>query len=265
MNKDIINLILSKKVLGSVIVIVVFYIIFRLLKNTIHKHLMKRIKFKENNRVLTVSKLITNIIKYFLLLISLMIVLSFAGVDVKALVASFGVFGVVIGLSMQDVLKDLFAGFFIIIENHFLVGDLVEIDGFTGEVIEIGPRSTRIKNFDGNILIIGNRLIEKVVNYSQSRSSVNLKIKLDLENDVNRVRKVIEDFIKSDAQVPGLVGNIKFLGISSINDYLEVFISCETEAEAVFQAERVLNELLLKEFTNNNICLKKTTNFKEVV
>ena len=81
-----------------------------------------------------------------------------------------------IGLAFQDLFKDVIVGFFIIIEDQFSVGDTIEVCGFKGEVMHVGMKSTKIKKFDGPIMIISNRNIDKVINISQEKGTVIINI-----------------------------------------------------------------------------------------
>lgn len=251
------NFIRSSKFIGPISTILVSIILYKIIKSIISKSLLKRAEHDKNNKVITVIKLLTNVIRYLMIFVAIMIILYFLGVDIKALLTSFGVLGVVVGLAFQDLLKDLISGVFIIVENQYFVGDLIQVDGFTGTVTEIGLKSTRIRNIDGNVLIIPNRLVDKVINYSQTNSFVNLKVPVDLDNNAVLIREVVENFVKNIKGVPGLIGDVTFLGLSSIADKLEIYIKCEVEAPLLWNAERYLNEELLKELQLHNIKYKE--------
>lgn len=103
------------------------------------------------------------------MLVSLLIILSFFGIDTKSLVASLGVVGVALGLALQDTLKDIIGGISLILENYLAVGDIITYNDFTGEVIELGLRTTRIKKASGEVMIIANRNIDTIINASQKK------------------------------------------------------------------------------------------------
>ena len=79
-----------------------------------------------------ISDLVTNIVKYFIIVIVFLIILEIFGVDTKALIASLGVLGLVAGLAVQDTLKDFIAGITIIVEDQYEIGDWVKINNFKG-------------------------------------------------------------------------------------------------------------------------------------
>ena len=90
------------------------------------------------------------------------------GVDTSGIIASLGVAGLVIGLALQDIIADFVAGIFILFDDQYIIGDVVEINGFKGEVIGFGLMSTKIKNATGDVLIISNSSFKEVVNFSRT-------------------------------------------------------------------------------------------------
>ncbi len=86
------------------------------------------------------------------------------GLNVSALIAGVGVVGIALGLGAQTLVKDVINGMFILIEDQYAVGDTVTVAGATGEVIEINPRRTVIRDDSGNIHTIPNSAISVAVN-----------------------------------------------------------------------------------------------------
>ena len=83
-----------------------------------------------------------NIIKVLIAIVAILYILQVYGVNTSALVAGVGAFSLVIGLAFQDVLKDLLVGATIILESQFAIGEIVEINGFKGEVISLTLKTT---------------------------------------------------------------------------------------------------------------------------
>lgn len=92
------------------------------------------------------------------------LLLSELGLNVSALIAGVGVVGIAIGLGAQTLVKDVLNGLFILIEDHYAVGDTVTVAGATGEVVEINPRRTVIRDDGGNLHSIPNSAITIAVN-----------------------------------------------------------------------------------------------------
>ena len=84
-------------------------------------------------------------------IVAILYILQVYGVNTSALVAGVGAFSLVIGLAFQDVLKDLLVGATIILESQFAIGEIVEINGFKGEVISLTLKTTRLKSYKGEV------------------------------------------------------------------------------------------------------------------
>ena len=157
-----------KQLLLPIIYIVIGMIIYEIIKKAILKLSASNSKLRKSqkHRLQTVNLLIINIIKYIIVIIVILLTLATFGVNISSLVAGLGVTTAIIGLAFQDLAKDLIAGIFIITEAQYEVGDTIEVDGFMGEVVAIGLKTTQIRDFKGATKIIGNRYMDNMINYS---------------------------------------------------------------------------------------------------
>jgi small conductance mechanosensitive channel len=120
--------------------------------------------------------LLGNVAQLVVLVVGILVVLAIYTQSAFGwILTSFGVVGIVVGLSLQDILKNFFAGVWILIERPFSIGDEIEIDGYTGGVEEISFRTTSLRTADGRQVIVpnGNLMTSAVVNlsrYSQKTS-----------------------------------------------------------------------------------------------
>jgi small conductance mechanosensitive channel len=121
------------------------------------------------------------------------IVLDQLGVQVSALIAGVGVAGIAIGLAAQTLIKDVINGLFIIVEGQYVVGDVVRVADVSGQVIEITPRRTVLRDLDGNVHIVPNSAITVATNMTQGFSRINLNILVAYEEDLDRVIRVINE------------------------------------------------------------------------
>ncbi|MHC4252987.1 MAG: mechanosensitive ion channel family protein, partial [Planctomycetota bacterium] len=122
---------------------------------------------RRKNRSLTIHSLVLNAVKYVIYIIALGVALSELGINYVAYVASLSVVGLAVGFGAQGLVQDFVSGLFIVIEGQFDVGDMVEISGQTGVVEELGLRMTRVRNCQGQLVVIPNRRIAVVANYSR--------------------------------------------------------------------------------------------------
>lgn len=117
----------------------------------------------------TIKQLCINVFVYAMNLLKLVFVIS-VFVPIGTLMASVGAFAIVITFAFQNMLGDIVRGFFIIFEEMFMIGDWVEVAGFKGEVLEIGLRTTKLKLFDTEeIVLIPNNNIGNIIRLDLNR------------------------------------------------------------------------------------------------
>jgi len=144
-----------------------------------------------------VLTLFTRIAHIVLVTVSLTILLSYFGINVTALTAALGIGGLALSLAAQDTLSDAIAGFIILADRPYRVGDRIEIQGLGtwGDVVEIGLRTTRIRTRDNRMVIVPNSLIGKnqVINYTypDPRYRIETHLGIAYGTDIETVRQVI--------------------------------------------------------------------------
>ncbi len=152
------------KVIVSVEILVVGLLINFLL------NLLTKINFGLTAKTKTIINLINSLLKWVVIIATILFILSYWGVDTKVLLASVGIIALVVGLGAQSLISDILAGIFIVLEGKYVVGDIVVIDNWRGEIISIGIRTTELKDICGNIKIINNSEIRSVVNQTKLKS-----------------------------------------------------------------------------------------------
>jgi len=174
----------------------------------------KRFKLR-TRRVQTVGKLLNNAVSYVINLIAILLILGELHINLAPLIAGAGVIGLAIGFGAQSLVKDVISGFFIILEDHFSVGDVIETGKFRGTVEMIGLRATRLKSWTGEVFVIPNGSITDVTNYSVNNSlavvDVSVAATEKLEEAVDIVKAALHRF--EDAN---LVGMPELLGVQSL-------------------------------------------------
>jgi len=128
------------------------------------------------SRTMTMYSLLINVSKYIVYLASVGFILSELGVNYTAYLASLSVVGLAIGFGSQGLVQDMVTGFFIVFEEQFNVGDMVEIPPHVGLVQELGLRMTRVRNYLGQQVVIPNRNIAAVGNYIRGAQHVNIDV-----------------------------------------------------------------------------------------
>lgn len=248
---------LNEKIYLPIIYIALGILGYIIIKNIINK-IIKRIKTGSsvgtNKRRNTIVSLITNIIKYVIAILIILSILGVYGVDTTSILASLGIAAAVIGLAFQDIAKDFISGISIIFDNQYAVGDLVKINNFTGEVIEVGLRTTKIKAYTGEIMILSNSTINEVINYSLFGSNLVMDINVSYNTDIDKLEKVLlslNDKIKDYEEVKG---DITLLGVDSLASSSIVYkISIPCMPTTSFGLKRKMFKLIKQELDNNNI------------
>lgn len=169
---------------------IIFGIIAYLGRLFINRYLKtKQLKFTKRTK--TITTLITSIFQYTLIFFYLFAVLSILGIPVGTLIAGAGIFSLAIGMGAQGFVSDLVNGFFILSEDQFDVGDIVQISGNVGTVVHLGLRTTRLKAEDGTIIYIPNRNITIVQNLAHGGLGLNLDLKIAANTDLDYLKKLI--------------------------------------------------------------------------
>ncbi|MDD3251032.1 MAG: mechanosensitive ion channel family protein [Lachnospiraceae bacterium] len=167
----------------------------------------------------TVCRLLDNVIKYFTILALLYYCLGMFGVDTKTLLASAGIMSVIIGLGSQALISDILAGLFIVFEGEFRVGDIVTIGDWRGTVMEIGVRTTKIKDASNNIKIISNSSVTGVINMTKQFSFASCDVGIEYGESLERVESVLrEELPHVKERLPAIVEGPFYKGVVALGD-----------------------------------------------
>jgi len=135
-------------------------------------------------RLRTLQGLLKSIAGYLLAFIAGATILDALGLNIGALLAGAGVAGMAIGFGAQRLVRDVITGFFILMEDQYSVGDRVTIGAFSGEVLEIGMRITRLRDDSGKLVILANGDIASVINHSRGPLLATVEVSLPRETDL---------------------------------------------------------------------------------
>lgn len=252
-----INLSVELSNLFSSLIIVVLWIFIGVALIYIVKNvLFKVFKIKERGaRALTIGKLTSSISKYVIWFMIFMMILSELNIDLTPFIASAGVIGLAIGFGAQEVVKDFLSGFFIIFEESFNVGDVIEVNGFKGNVIGLGLRTTSIINWRGEVNIIQNGDIRNIINFSKENSVAVIDFGVSYNTDLKKFPKHMDKFIEGiDGKYDKIIEKPKYLGITKLDDSsINMRVIAKTVASEHFQIERDLRTDLVIFCVEHNI------------
>ena len=227
--------------------ILVFFVTFFLLK--ISKMSIDSIGKKPGSiyrRRRTLAKLTLSILRYLGWIIALIIVLAIWGVNIGPALAGLGILGLVIGLGAQKFINDLISGLFIIFEQHYDVGDIIESNGFKGEVIDIGLKTTRIKNWKGEVKILANGSISDTINYSKNPSLAIVDFGIAYAEDVEKTITVLKkELPKFSSSYPEIIEDPEILGVVELaGSSVNIRVIARTLTNQHFNIERQLRAFI---------------------
>ncbi len=144
-------------------------------------------------RAETIGSLLQSVITGLLVAVFGTMMLSELGVDIAPIIASAGILGIALGFGAQSLVRDYLSGVFMILEDQFGVGDIIDVGEATGTVEAVTLRVTRLRDINGTVWYVPNGAIIRVGNQSQNWSQTVLDIGVAYHEDLTRVRRVLEE------------------------------------------------------------------------
>ena len=209
-------------------------------------------------RIGTMVSVISSLIKYISVLVAFCWILSIIGVNVSTIFASVGIFALILGFGAESLVADLVTGVFILFENQYNVGDIVEIDGFRGKVKEIGIRTLSLEDTGGNIKIINNSELKNIVNRSNQRSVAVCDVSVSYNTDIEELEeKLVNMLQKIKAKHTDIfIGRVEFAGVEALADSGVVLrIIADVSEENIFKGRRLLNKEIKIMFDKDGIII----------
>lgn len=151
----------------------------------------KKAEDEAEKRVQTLARLFMGTGAVLIVITAGFMILSELGINIYPLLAGFGVIGVALGFGAQYLIRDLIAGFFVLVENQYNIGDWISIAGIDGSVQEINMRRTVLRDFDGTVHVVPNGEVKTASNYSKEWARVNLNISVAYGTDLDHAIAVI--------------------------------------------------------------------------
>jgi small conductance mechanosensitive channel len=170
----------------------------------------------------TLGKVIRNIARILVWSVAVMMILKELEIDIGPILAGIGIMGLAVGFGAQSLVKDFLAGMFILVENQYNVGDVIEAAGAKGQVEKITLRATTLRDLQGNVHIIPNGTIEVVTNRTRQWSRFVLDIGVAYKENVDEVMRVLKeigDELAADAEFASMItAPLEVLGVQDFAD-----------------------------------------------
>lgn len=144
-------------------------------------------------RAKTMGDLLKSVITGLLIAIFGTMILSELGVNIAPIIASAGIIGIALGFGAQSLVKDFLSGIFMIFEDQYGVGDVVDLGEATGTIEAVSLRVTRLRDLNGTVWYVPNGEILRVGNMSQNWSRAVVDVKVGYHEDLAKVQRVLRD------------------------------------------------------------------------
>ena len=244
-------LVLNWATLFKLIAMVLLLILLTAIAGLILSHIHPR-----SGKARSAVTLLQSAVSYFAALIGIFWGLSILGVGVSTIFASVGVLALVIGFGAESLVADVVTGVFLVFENQFNVGDIIEVGGFRGTVEQIGIRTTYIRDAGDNIKIINNSDLRNILNRSAAQSWAKTDVAVSYNEDLERVEKVLAELLpKIRAKYPEVFPNDPvYSGVQELADSGVVLrIAAIVREQDIYKAPRLLNRELKLGFDHAGI------------
>lgn len=244
----------SSQALISTAIVIIVVIILDVILNVIVGRFSKKNKEKRRHAV-TLAKMLKSIFNYVIIILSIVVVLGIWGINIGPVLAGAGILGLVVGLGAQSLIQDMLSGFFIIFENQYDVGDVVEIDGFVGTVLEIGLKSTKLISWLNEVKIIANGEIKTVINYSKEPSVSYVDVKISYKENIDKVISLLEEnLIKIKESFPQVIEGPNVIGVNDLGtNGVTIRITLKTVANEHYAVNRAMKKFIKELFDENGI------------
>jgi small-conductance mechanosensitive channel len=147
---------------------------------------------RAEQRIEALASVLRSLLTFVIYAVALFMILGEIGIELGPLLAGAGIIGVALGFGSQSLVKDFLSGVFILIEDQFGVGDIVNLDGETSGTVEaVSLRTTRLRSVDGTVWHVPNGEIRRVGNQSQHWSRALIDIEVAYETDLDHAQAVI--------------------------------------------------------------------------
>ena len=201
----------------------------------------------KDRRAKTVIAVVSNLLKYIAAIVIFCGVLTILGVNIATIVASIGVIALIIGFGAESLIADVVTGMFIILDNQYNVGDIIEVGGFRGTVSDIGIRTTSVTDPGGNVKIINNSEMKNILNRSDKNSKAVAVFPVPYETDIPALEEKIPALLDQiyEAHRDVMKSAPKYLGMEALSaSSVDLKFVVEVDESNIYSGARLLNREL---------------------
>lgn len=209
-------------------------------------------------RAQTLGSVLKSAVSFLVLVWVTLQSLAILGVNVAPFIASAGIVGVALGFGAQNLVRDFITGIFMLFEDQYGVGDVVDVGDAVGTVESVGLRITTVRDLHGTLWYVRNGGIARVGNFSQDYAVAFLQVPVAYSADVDLACRVAletaQEAVEGDTLRHQVIGAPEMLGVDGITaDAISLRLTVAVRANAQWAVERELRRRILVAFDENGI------------
>ncbi|GAA6143144.1 mechanosensitive ion channel family protein [Hydrogenophaga sp. 5NK40-0174] len=229
----------ATRIVGIIIVSWILVIVLNRVIRGVRERIAARVDDREfGKRAETLGRVFRYIVSVVVSLIAIMLILSELGISVAPILGAAGVVGLAVGFGAQSLVKDYFTGFFLLLENQILQGDVVQLGDHSGLVEGITLRYVQLRDYEGNVHFVPNGTITSVVNMSRGYSYAVMDIGVGYREDIDTCIEVMRQTASQLKQDPEyttrILDELDVAGVDSWGDSA-VVIRCRFRCQPLEQ------------------------------
>jgi moderate conductance mechanosensitive channel len=175
---------------------------------------------RRNQRAATIGSVLRSVTSFVILVIAVLTILSELSVNLAPFIAGTSIVGVALGFGAQTIVKDFLSGMFMMLEDQYGVGDVIDFEKATGTVEAVGLRTTRLRDINGTVWYVRNGEVVRVGNKSQGYAQVVLDVPIDASEDIDRASaamlEVAQAMRTDEVWAPVFLGEPEVQGVEQL-------------------------------------------------
>ena len=219
------------------------------------------LRMRRAQRAETVAALLRSVASMVIWVLAFLTVLNQLGIELAPLIAGVSIVGVALSFGAQNLVRDFLAGIFILLEDQFGVGDMIDADVATGRVEVVSLRSTQLRDLHGTLWHVPNGELKRVGNFSQGWSQAVLDVEVaedaDLTASTRTIEKTARDLMDDPDLGPRIMDEPQVWGVERISEgAVAIRVVVRTSPRARWRVERELRARVKLALEKHNVPLK---------
>jgi len=219
---------------------------------------IKEASERANQRATTLGAVLKSMASGVIWIMASLIALGEVGISLGPLIAGAGIAGIAIGFGAQSLVRDFLAGIFIVIEDQYGVGDIVDVGEASGTIERVTLRTTRLRDVEGALWVVPNGEIRRVGNKSQIWSRSILDIGVSYDTDLDRASEIIkavaDELWKENRESETILEEPEIWGVQELGDSaISLRLAVKTDPAEQWATARLLRGRIKKAFDAEGI------------